>query len=204
VILANPVMMKAYRDGIPANGKPLPDGSKVAKIEWQPKKITDPPFSASTPDTPARQVLLISHILVGCQQWVEPGVFGCGQQIAVLKRGPALLRRCADVVTFEISTNRNRRRLIEEDARLPRGLWRVSRWFVETVYPELNYSLHLFTVYHSIMSSILAPASRFSRTVDTGIRGPSKPTPRSSCQGHFRRRDTGTNRELSYSHPLPS
>src|SRR5580658_9101126 len=51
VILANPVMMKAYRDGIPANGKPFPDGSKIAKIEWQPKKITDAPFSASTPDT---------------------------------------------------------------------------------------------------------------------------------------------------------
>jgi hypothetical protein len=33
VILANPVMIKAYRDGIPANGKPFPDGSKIAKIE---------------------------------------------------------------------------------------------------------------------------------------------------------------------------
>jgi cytochrome P460 len=51
VILANPVMMKAYREGVPANGKPFPDGSKIAKIEWQPKKITDAPFSASTPDT---------------------------------------------------------------------------------------------------------------------------------------------------------
>jgi hypothetical protein len=51
VILANPVMMKAYRAGIPGNGKPFPDGSKIAKIEWQPKKITDAPFSAKTPDT---------------------------------------------------------------------------------------------------------------------------------------------------------
>jgi hypothetical protein len=51
VILANPVMMKAYREGIPANGKPFPDGSKIAKIEWQPKKLTDAPFSAKTPDT---------------------------------------------------------------------------------------------------------------------------------------------------------
>jgi hypothetical protein len=51
VILANPVMMKAYRDGIPANGKPFPEGSKIAKIEWKPKKLTDAPFSASTPDT---------------------------------------------------------------------------------------------------------------------------------------------------------
>jgi Cytochrome P460 len=51
VILANPVMMKAYRAGIPGNGNPFPDGSKIAKIEWEPRKITDAPFSASTPDT---------------------------------------------------------------------------------------------------------------------------------------------------------
>ena len=51
VILANPVMMKAYRAGIPANGKPFPDGSKIAKIEWRPRKVTDAPFSATTPDT---------------------------------------------------------------------------------------------------------------------------------------------------------
>jgi Cytochrome P460 len=51
VILANPVMIKAYQEGVPGNGKPFPDGSKIVKLEWRPKKITDPPFSASTPDT---------------------------------------------------------------------------------------------------------------------------------------------------------
>jgi hypothetical protein len=51
VILANPVMIKAYRAGIPANGKPFPDGSRIAKIEWKPRKLTDAPFSAATPDT---------------------------------------------------------------------------------------------------------------------------------------------------------
>jgi hypothetical protein len=51
LIVANPVMIKAYRDGVPGNGQPFPDGSKIAKIEWAPKKITDPPFSATTPDT---------------------------------------------------------------------------------------------------------------------------------------------------------
>jgi hypothetical protein len=51
VIVANPVMIKAYKEGVPGNGKPFPDGSKIAKIEWTPKKITDAPFSASTPDT---------------------------------------------------------------------------------------------------------------------------------------------------------
>ncbi len=38
VILANPVMIDAYRVGVPGNGKPFPDGSKMAKIHWNPKK----------------------------------------------------------------------------------------------------------------------------------------------------------------------
>ena len=39
VILANPVMISAYQSGIPGNGKPFPDGSKMAKIHWNPKKL---------------------------------------------------------------------------------------------------------------------------------------------------------------------
>jgi hypothetical protein len=38
VILANSEMIKAYQSGIPGNGKPFPDGSKMAKIHWNPKK----------------------------------------------------------------------------------------------------------------------------------------------------------------------
>jgi hypothetical protein len=37
VILANPVMIEAYQAGIPGNGKPFPNGSKMAKIHWKPK-----------------------------------------------------------------------------------------------------------------------------------------------------------------------
>jgi hypothetical protein len=37
VILGNPVMIDAYQAGIPANGKPVPDGAKMAKIHWTPK-----------------------------------------------------------------------------------------------------------------------------------------------------------------------
>jgi hypothetical protein len=51
VIVANPVMIQAYREGVPGNGKLFPDGSKIAKIEWNPKKITDAPFSVNAPDT---------------------------------------------------------------------------------------------------------------------------------------------------------
>src|SRR5512132_2565387 len=37
MILGNPAMIDAYRAGIPANGKPVPDGAKMAKIHWTPK-----------------------------------------------------------------------------------------------------------------------------------------------------------------------
>jgi hypothetical protein len=32
LIVANPVMISAYKNGIPGNGKPFPEGSKIAKI----------------------------------------------------------------------------------------------------------------------------------------------------------------------------
>jgi len=38
VILGNPTMINAYRAGIPANGKAVPDGAKMAKIHWAPKQ----------------------------------------------------------------------------------------------------------------------------------------------------------------------
>src|SRR5271165_6085686 len=38
VMVANPTMIDAYRAGVPGNGKPFPDGSRIAKIEWKPKK----------------------------------------------------------------------------------------------------------------------------------------------------------------------
>jgi hypothetical protein len=38
VILGNPAMIDAYQAGIPGNGKPFPDGAKMAKIHWTAKK----------------------------------------------------------------------------------------------------------------------------------------------------------------------
>ncbi len=37
-IPGNPVMIDAYKEGIPGNGKPFPEGSMTAKIEWSKKK----------------------------------------------------------------------------------------------------------------------------------------------------------------------
>ena len=50
VILANPVMIDAYRAGVPGDGKHFPDGSKIAKIHWKPKKSADAPAPTTVPD----------------------------------------------------------------------------------------------------------------------------------------------------------
>ena len=51
VILANPVMIDAYQAGVPGNGKPFPDGSKIMKILWTPKQHAEAPFAVQVPDT---------------------------------------------------------------------------------------------------------------------------------------------------------
>jgi len=50
VIVGNPTMIKAFKAGIPGNGQPFPDGSKVAKLQWTPKKSTEAPFVVDVPD----------------------------------------------------------------------------------------------------------------------------------------------------------
>jgi hypothetical protein len=51
VIVANDVMIKAYRQGLPADGKFFPEGSKVVKIEWSFKKNPVSPYFVQVPDT---------------------------------------------------------------------------------------------------------------------------------------------------------
>jgi Cytochrome P460 len=51
VIVANPVMIDAYRAGVPGNGKPFPDGAKMTKIHWNAKKSAEAPAPTTIPDT---------------------------------------------------------------------------------------------------------------------------------------------------------
>jgi Cytochrome P460 len=50
VILGNPVMIAAYKSGIPGNGKPFPDGARMAKVHWIPKKYEIAPGQPTVPD----------------------------------------------------------------------------------------------------------------------------------------------------------
>ena len=76
VILANPVMIKAYQEGIPGNGKPFPDGSKIVKLEWRPKKLTDPPFSANTPDTVPGDLAQVEFIVKDSKRFSDTHGWG--------------------------------------------------------------------------------------------------------------------------------
>jgi hypothetical protein len=50
VIVANRAMIDAFKAGVPGNGQPFPDGAKVAKLQWKPKKSTEAPFAVDVPD----------------------------------------------------------------------------------------------------------------------------------------------------------
>jgi hypothetical protein len=51
VIVGNPAMIGAYKAGIPGNGRPFPDGARMAKIHWNAKKSAEAPEPTTVPDT---------------------------------------------------------------------------------------------------------------------------------------------------------
>ena len=81
VILANPVAMEAFRSGVPGNGQPFPDGSRMAKVEWHPKKSPDAPYEIKVPAT----VYDLDFMVKDSKRFAESGGWGYG----VFKRDPA-------------------------------------------------------------------------------------------------------------------
>ena len=49
VIVGNPAMIDAFKAGIPDNGKPFPDGAKMAKIHWGAKTAESLPGQPFVP-----------------------------------------------------------------------------------------------------------------------------------------------------------
>jgi hypothetical protein len=76
VIVANPAMIQAYQEGVPGNGKPFPDGSKIAKIEWRPKTISAPPFSEKTPDTVPGELTQVEFIIKDSKRFPDSHGWG--------------------------------------------------------------------------------------------------------------------------------
>jgi hypothetical protein len=59
VIVGNPTIIKAFKAGVPRNGQPFPDGSKIAKLQWKPKKSTEATFDVDVPDTFSQAFLMV-------------------------------------------------------------------------------------------------------------------------------------------------
>ena len=51
VIVANPIMINAYRAGSPLDSMAFPDGAKIVKLQWKKKKSVEAPFVVEVPDT---------------------------------------------------------------------------------------------------------------------------------------------------------
>jgi cytochrome P460 len=50
VIVGNHAMINAYKAGVPLNGQAFPEGSRVVKLQWKPKKSTEAQFAVDVPD----------------------------------------------------------------------------------------------------------------------------------------------------------
>ena len=73
VILGNAVMINAYQAGIPANGKPVPDGAKMAKVHWIPKPNQFFP-DATVPGT----LLNVDFMVKDSKRFADSGGWGWG------------------------------------------------------------------------------------------------------------------------------
>jgi Cytochrome P460 len=61
-ILGNPTMIQAYRAGIPANGKPVPDGAAFAKIEWLKDRDQASPYGVTVPGTQTEVAFMVKDL----------------------------------------------------------------------------------------------------------------------------------------------
>jgi Cytochrome P460 len=71
VILGNPAMIEAYKSGIPGNGKPFPDGARMAKVHWAPKQSALFP-TATVPGTLAN----VDFMVKDSKRFADSGGWG--------------------------------------------------------------------------------------------------------------------------------
>jgi hypothetical protein len=75
VILGNPAMIDAYKAGVPGNGKPFPEGAKMAKIHWNPKKNESYPGQPLVPNT----LHDIDFMVKDSERFSDSGGWGYGE-----------------------------------------------------------------------------------------------------------------------------
>jgi hypothetical protein len=75
VILGNPAMIDAYKAGVPGNGKPFPDGAKMAKIHWNPKTNETAPGQPLVPNT----LHDVDFMVKDSKRFADSGGWGYGE-----------------------------------------------------------------------------------------------------------------------------
>jgi Cytochrome P460 len=93
VIVANPTMIKAYKAGVPGNGQPFPEGSKIAKLQWSFKKSTEATFAVDVPDAPTQAFLIEKD----SKRFPKTGGWG----YALFNHEPATGKMTADAATAD-------------------------------------------------------------------------------------------------------
>jgi hypothetical protein len=71
VTVGNPAMIEAYQAGFPENGKPVPDGAKMAKVHWAPKPNAFFP-EASVPG----KLINVDFMVKDSQRFADSGGWG--------------------------------------------------------------------------------------------------------------------------------
>ena len=74
-ILGNAVMMKALKDGIPVNGKPVPDGAMMTKIDWLKQSNAVSPYPVDVPNT----LKSVSFMVKDSKRFADSGGWGYAQ-----------------------------------------------------------------------------------------------------------------------------
>ncbi len=74
-ILGNPIMIKAYQDGIPQGGKTVPDGAMMAKIEWSKQSNSESPYAVTVPD----KLMSVSFMIKDAKRFANSGGWGYAQ-----------------------------------------------------------------------------------------------------------------------------
>ena len=73
-IMGNPAMIDAYKQGIPDNGKPFPDGARMAKVHWNPTIQGTYPGQPKVPGTQHD----VDFMVKGSKRFADSGGWGWG------------------------------------------------------------------------------------------------------------------------------
>ena len=74
-ILGNAVMIKAFKDGMPANGKPVPDGAMMTKIDWLKHSNVESPYPVEVPN----RLKSVSFMVKDSKRFAASGGWGYAQ-----------------------------------------------------------------------------------------------------------------------------